>query len=180
MTRYRSFVPSTGTFVVVPEENEKSEPFSNRKQVRIFLVWWAQVSRRAALLKKPHRGFFARRDASAGPQLFESTREGVTLVFCKRKRPAYFLRWFFWWSCLVGAGVSASRAAKKAPPGLFCPAGRKRRAAAVRIHPRGCDFGFLQKKKTSVFSTLVFLVERSNPNPNHCPLEHLWRQFHRK
>ena len=24
-----------------PEENEKSEPFSNRKQVRIFLVWWA-------------------------------------------------------------------------------------------------------------------------------------------
>lgn len=48
---------------------------------------------------------------------------------------------------LVGAGVSASRAAKKAPVGLFCPAGRKRRAAAVRIHPRGCDFGFLQKKK---------------------------------
>ena len=34
-------MPSTGTFVVVPEENEKSEPFSNRKQVRIFLVWWA-------------------------------------------------------------------------------------------------------------------------------------------
>ncbi len=59
---------------------------------------------------------------------------------------------------LVGAGVSASRAAKKAPLGLFCPAGRKRRAAAVRIHPRGCVFGFLQKKKTSVFSTLIFLV----------------------
>ena len=32
-----------GAFVVVPEENEKSEPFSNRKQVRIFLVWWARV-----------------------------------------------------------------------------------------------------------------------------------------
>jgi len=58
----------------------------------------------------------------------------------------------------VGAGVSASRAAKKAPLGLFFPAGRKRRAAAVRIHPRGCVLGFLQKKKTSVFSTLVFLV----------------------
>ena len=43
MTRYRSFAPSTGTFVVVPEENEKSEPFSNRKQVRIFLVWWELV-----------------------------------------------------------------------------------------------------------------------------------------
>ena len=22
--------------------------------------------------------------------------------------------------------------------------------------------------------------ERSQPNPNHCPLGHLWRQFHRK
>ena len=75
--------------------------------------------------------------------LFESTREGVTLGFCKRKRPAYFLRWFFWW-----ARVSRRAALlKKAPLGLFCPAGRKRRAAAVRIHPRGCDFGFLQKKK---------------------------------
>ena len=28
---------------IIPEENEKSEPFSNRKQVRIFLVWWARV-----------------------------------------------------------------------------------------------------------------------------------------
>ena len=43
MTRHQSFAPSTGAFVVVPEENEKSEPFSNRKQVRIFLVWWARV-----------------------------------------------------------------------------------------------------------------------------------------
>ena len=41
MTRHQSFAPSTGAFIVVPEENEKSEPFSNRKQVRIFLVWWA-------------------------------------------------------------------------------------------------------------------------------------------
>ena len=43
MTRYRCFTPSTGAVVIVPEENEKSEPFSNRKQVRIFLVWWARV-----------------------------------------------------------------------------------------------------------------------------------------
>ena len=43
MTRYRGFVSSTGAVVIVPEENEKSEPFSNRKQVRIFLVWWARV-----------------------------------------------------------------------------------------------------------------------------------------
>ena len=25
-----------------------------------------------------------------------------------------------------------------------------------------------------------YLAERSNPNPNHCPLGHLWRRFHRK
>ena len=43
MTRYRSFTPSTGAFILKPEENEKSEPFSNRKQVRIFLVWWELV-----------------------------------------------------------------------------------------------------------------------------------------
>ena len=24
-------------------ENEKSEPFSHRKKVRIFLIWWARV-----------------------------------------------------------------------------------------------------------------------------------------
>ena len=154
MTRYRSFVPSTGTFVVVPEENEKSEPFSNRKQVRIFLVWWAQVSRRAALLKKPHRGFFARRDASAGPQLFESTREGVTLVFCKRKRPAYFLRWSFWW-----ARVSRRAALLKKPHwGFFA---RRDASAGPQLFEstrEGVTLGFLQKKKTSVFSTLVFLV----------------------
>ena len=27
---------------------------------------------------------------------------------------------------------------------------------------------------------LVWKLERSNPNPNHCPLGHLWRRFHRK
>ena len=31
MTRYRGFAPSTGAFIAVPKENEKSEPFSNRK-----------------------------------------------------------------------------------------------------------------------------------------------------
>ena len=109
--------------------------------------------RRAALLKKPHRGFFARRDASAGPQLFESTRESVTLFFCKRKRPAYFLRWSFWW-----ARVSRRAALLKKPRRGFFPGGTQAPGRSVRIHPRGCVFGFLQKKKISVFSTLIFLV----------------------
>ncbi len=29
--------------IQLPEENEKSKPFSHRKKVRIFLVWWARV-----------------------------------------------------------------------------------------------------------------------------------------
>ena len=31
------------TLIQLSEENEKSEPFSNRKEVRIFLIWWARV-----------------------------------------------------------------------------------------------------------------------------------------
>ena len=59
---------------------------------------------------------------------------------------------------LVGAGVSASRAAKKAPPGLFA---RRDASAGPQLFEstrEGVTLGFLQKKKTSVFSTLVFLV----------------------
>ena len=32
----------------------------------------------------------------------------------------------------------------------------------------------------SAGSTALRVVERSNPNPNHCPLGHLWRRSHRK
>ena len=35
-----------------------------------------------------------------------------------------------------------------------------------------------KNQNTNVF--WFFLVERSNPNPNHCPLGHLWRRFHQK
>ena len=66
MTRYRSFAPSTGTFVVVPEENEKSEPFSNRKQVRIFRFWWARVDVACRASKKAPQGLFSPPDCSAG------------------------------------------------------------------------------------------------------------------
>ena len=53
-------------------------------------------------------------------------------------------------------------------------------AAAVRIHPRLWPQRGHIRKTPVYFYTSVFLVERSNPNPNHCPLGHLWRQFHRK
>ena len=140
---------------------------------RGFLVGAGVSASRAA--KKAPLGLFCpagRKRRAAAVQIHP---RGCDFGFFTKEKTSVFSTLVF----LVGAGVSASRAAKKAPPGLFCPAGRKRRAAAVRIHPRGCDFGFLQKKKTSVFSTLVFLVERSNLNPNHCPLGHLWQQSHR-
>jgi hypothetical protein len=43
---------------IVPEENEKSEPFSNRKQVRIFLVWWARVDVASRAAKNSLLGCF--------------------------------------------------------------------------------------------------------------------------
>ena len=160
MTRYRGFVSSTGAFIVVPEENEKSEPFSNRKQVRIFLVWWARVSRRAALLKKPHRGFFARRDASAVPQLFESTREGVTLVFCKRKKPAYFLRWSFWWARVFRRAALL----KKPRRGFFA----RRDASAVpqlfESTREGVSLGFCKRKRPAYFLRWSFWWARVDSN----------------
>ena len=44
----------------------------------------------------------------------------------------------------------------------------------------------INKKRTRTLSrkesgsSTNCMVERSNPNPNHCPLGHLWRRFHRK
>ena len=46
---------------IIPKENEKSEPFSNRKQVRIFLVWWARVDCASRASKKAPQGLFPRR-----------------------------------------------------------------------------------------------------------------------
>ena len=43
---------------IIPEENEKSEPFSNRKQVRIFLVWWARVDYASRAAKNSLAGCF--------------------------------------------------------------------------------------------------------------------------
>ena len=43
---------------IIPKENEKSEPFSNRKQVRIFLVWWARVDYASRAAKNSPLGYF--------------------------------------------------------------------------------------------------------------------------
>ena len=80
---------------------------------------------------------------------------------------------------LDGRGFLASRASEKAPQGLFPPpdysAGR-----CCSNPPLKAKLQILCKTKIQCISTLDFLVERSNLNPNHCPLGHLWRRFHRK
>ena len=58
------------SFILEPEENEKSEPFSNRKQVRIFLVWWAREQNIPCDLKDPT--WFDKIDASGGAVFFAS------------------------------------------------------------------------------------------------------------
>ena len=56
---------------IIPKENEKSEPFSNRKQVRIFLVWWARVD-------SNNHGFVP-------PKPFDFKKLGIMRIFGHQK-----------------------------------------------------------------------------------------------
>ena len=85
MTRYRSFAPSTGAFIVVPEENEKSEPFSNRKQVRIFLVWWARVDYASRAAKNSLAGCFCPAGREAPGRSCSHPPAYVSLIFAQKK-----------------------------------------------------------------------------------------------
>ena len=77
-----------------------------------------------------------------------------------------------------GRALKNQNAAPASPPCF-----RRRRRSAPLLFESTLGYAlksFGQKKNSSIFTTLEFLVERSNPNPNHCPLRHLWRRFHRK
>ena len=94
----------------------------------------------------------------------------------KTKTSAHFhtLRFF------GGRGWMSRAAHLKKPRRGFFARRTIRRADAVRIHPPS-ESGFAAKQKPQrTFIRWGLLVERSNPNPNHCPLGHLWRQSHRK
>ena len=118
---------------------------------------------------------FRRRRRSA-PLLFESTRP-VSLALQQNKNLSVLSYVeVFWWARVD----YASRASKKAPQGLFsppdCSAGR-----CCSNPPAFVSLTHKQNKKLQRNKyARAFLVERSNPNPNHCPLGHLWRRFHRK
>ena len=112
----------------------------------------------------------------SAPLLFESTLESETSVFYKTKSPAYFHTL----SIFGGRGwMSQAALLKTAHWAVFALSS----ATAPQLFESTLGYAlksFGQKKNSSIFTTLEFLVERSNPNPNHCPLGHLWRRFHRK
>ena len=52
--------------ILISEENKKSEPFSYREKVRIFIVWCARRDSPSRALETPHRGVSAPRNAKRG------------------------------------------------------------------------------------------------------------------
>ena len=70
---------------IVPEENEKSEPFSNRKQVRIFLVWWARVDYASRAAKNSLAGCFCPAGRKAPGRSCSHPPAYVSLTFAQKK-----------------------------------------------------------------------------------------------
>ena len=144
----------------------------------VSLRWRAFYGRgwiaRAALLKTAHRAVFAPSSAT-GPQLFESTRM-KTQTFCKQKTASVSLRW----RSFYGRGwITQAALLKTAHRAVFAPSSAT--GPQLFESTRLASGKVITKQKLQYpVRILEFLVERSNPNPNHCPLGHLWRRFHRK
>ena len=120
-----------------------------------------------------HRGFLPA-GLFGGSMLFESTRS-ISLISSQNKNLSvlYMLR-------LFGGRGWITRAAllKTAHWAVFTLSSAT--APQLFESTRPMSLALLQNKNLNVLYTLRFLVERSNLNPNHCPLGHLWRRFHRK
>ena len=112
----------------------------------------------------------------SAPLLFSSTRLCESDICAKENRQCISTPAVFSWARVD----YASRASKKAPQGPFCRRDVWRRPLLFESTLGYALKSFGQKKNSSIFTTLEFLVEQSNLNPNHCPLGHLWRRFHRK
>ena len=70
---------------IIPKENEKSEPFSNRKQVRIFLVWWARVDYASRAAKNSLAGCFCPAGREAPGRSCSHPPAYVSLTFAQKK-----------------------------------------------------------------------------------------------
>ena len=149
----------------------------NRQCISTLAVFsWARVDYASRASKKAPQGPFCRRDVKRRPMLFESTLESETSVFYKTKSPAYFRTL----SIFGGRGwITQAALLKTAHWAVFALSS----ATAPQLFESTLGYAlksFGQKKNSSIFTTLEFLVERSQPNPNHCPLGHRRRQHPRK
>ena len=70
---------------IIPKENEKSEPFSNRKQVRIFLVWWSRVDYASRAAKNSLAGCFCPAGRKAPGRSCSHPPAYVSLTFAQKK-----------------------------------------------------------------------------------------------
>ncbi len=124
--------------------------------------------------EKAPQGLFPPPDYSAGRCCSNPPLKAKLQILCKTK-----IQCISTLDLLVGAGSSQAAHLKKPRRGFFPPpdysAGR-----CCSNPPLKAKLQILCKTKIQCISTLDLLVERSNPNPNHCPLGHLWRRFHRK
>ena len=160
---------------IIPKENEKSEPFSNRKQVRIFLVWWARVDYASRAAKNSLAGCFCPAGRKAPGRSCSHPPAYVSLTFAQKKTASVSLHQRFF----HGRGwITQAALLKTAHGAVFALSSATAPQLFESIRPALRRFHV--KQKSSVITTLDFLVERSNLNPNHCPLGHLWRRFHRK
>ena len=66
LIRFRTHSRQGRTGIFTSEENKKSEPFSYREKVRIFIVWCARRDSPSRALETPHRGVSAPRNAKRG------------------------------------------------------------------------------------------------------------------
>ena len=76
--------------------------------------------------------------------------------------------------------VSAAGSGRRCCTGAFFPAGLFGGSMLFESTRLASGKVITKQKLQYPVRILEFLVERSNPNPNHCPLGHSWRQFHRK
>ena len=133
---------------------------------------------RAAHLKKPRRGFFAAGTDGGGRCCSNPPATIPLICFYKTETPAPGSDT----GVLGGRGWIARAAHLKKPRrGFF--ARRTDSAGRCCSNPPATslrDRLSTKQKLQHPVRILEFLVERSNPNPNHCPLGHLWRRFHRK
>ena len=129
----------------------------------------------AAHLKRPRRGLFAAGTYSGGRCCSNPPLRRFTNFQRKQKLQCHYNT-----GVLGGRGwITQAALLKTAHWAVFALSS----ATAPQLFESTLGYAlksFGQKKNSSIFTTLEFLVERSNPNPNNCNLGHLWRRFHRK